>query len=214
VIGLPGSGRSTWAVRNSQQPYHFIDKANCYINNDEDSICCISKYPELFFSDGSINNNKILMAIEWCKNKVELLFNKNEQVVTVLIEPIGLQLVKKYMELASSYKYSIEIHTPSFGYLFYPNKLLESEQINNMRLRKCDFQIKNQVFYTEDKFTSIIRDFNTILNFISNNLEEFDDEFDQFNPNDWIDKINNNFQLHKPKTPIPRNPSPRNKKFI
>jgi hypothetical protein len=51
--------------------------------------------------------------------------------------------------------------------------------------------------------------FNTILNFISNNLEEFDDEFDQFNPNDWIDKINNNFQLHKPK-----NPSPRNKKFI
>ncbi len=197
LLGLPGSGRYSWA--------------NWYNYNDDESICSIHKYPDLYLKDGTFNISKMIVGQEWCKNKVEYLMNNLEQSIMILIEPISLPEIKKYLILALRYNYIIDIHIPEFGYLYYPNELNDLEQIAKIKSVRCNFKLKNQIVYTQEVINLIIRDYNSIINFIKNNLEimEYPSE-----PKDWIKKIDDRLIIRKPNYPSPKNLSPKTKKFL
>lgn len=196
VIGLPNTGRYTWA---------------CWFNyEDEDSICYENKHPELFESDGTLNVKISSIVREWSFTKLELNLTKNNFTI-IILENINLREIKKVLELAQKYFYSIEFHLPDFGYMFYPNELDEKEQLNKIKLTKCNYSIKNQIVYTENNFSSMLKHFNSVRNFIKSNYLYIEDPFD---PTDWIKRIDLYLEVRRPTGPYPKNPSPRSKKFF
>ncbi len=197
VIGLPHSGRYTWA---------------CWFNyEDEDSICYENKHPELFESDGTLNMQISSVVNEWTFNKLELNIAKSHNFPIIIIENINLREIKKVLELAKKYSYSIEFHLPEFGYMFYPNELDSRDQLNKIKLTKCNYSIKNQVVYSENNFISMLKNFNSVVNFIKSNYQHIEDPFD---PSDWIIRIDMFLEVRRPTSPYPKNPSPRSKKFF
>ncbi len=197
IIGLPYSGRHSWT--------------KWYNHYDEESICTINNYSELFFQDGTINNNKLIIASEWYKNQVELLMIKREQIILLVLNEISLQEIKRFLSLAHNYEYSVEFNLPMFGYFFYPNELNLSEQINKIKSIKCNHVIKYQIVYSENKLNDIIRNYNSLIKFIIDTCKEIEDPYD---PKDWIDRIEYKLQVRRPPTSSPKNKSPRNGKFI
>ncbi len=197
VIGLPGSGRYTWA--------------NWYNYNDNDSIYTVLNYPELFFQDGTISLTKLTIAEVWCKNQIELNMIKNNQLLILILQNCNLQELKNYIHLASNYNYGIEIHLPEFGYLFYPNEKNISEQISFIKQNKCNHLEKNKIIYPTDKFDIIFRNYSSLINFIKNKYETMEDPYD---PNDWLKIIEQGLQVRKPDSPCPKVKSPRHRKYV
>ena len=118
LIGIPGSGKSTYAKTLTK----------------EEMLCEADRYPKLY-KEGRLNFDLLETAHVYCKTCViQRMKNQENNIVQSNTNlELGEKGILPYIKMAIEYDYKVHIILPSYGLLYFSNDLSEKEQIKLLK---------------------------------------------------------------------------------